>query len=179
MSNIPKPIMTSAKERFDSLSILYARAWKNFNDRRKIEFKLSYSLYTLFCFAIAGLVLYIDKLPGEYIIPIGIGFFGICLVLFHFLWCRKANKTNFLDRQIAIHYEKIMQEISESKFQKGILSLIDENYMHKKKQESKEESKEELKYPSILKNWSMMIQLLISVCLFSVLLLLAYIQFKT
>jgi hypothetical protein len=195
------------KERFDSLSILYARAWENFNDRRKIEFKISFSLYTLFSFAIAGLVINADILTDNIIIPIGIGVFGFFLVLFHIRWCRKANQANFLDRQIAFHYERIMQEISESFFQEDILSLMKKNFMHKMEEENnpntnsrtyvvykklinwftqifkrtKNEAKckKELKCPSLSKNWSIMVQILISVCLYLVLLVLAVIiQFK-
>jgi hypothetical protein len=142
------------KERIDTISIMYSQAWENFNRRRDFEIKLSFGLYTILCLSIAGLIVYGDYLKITPTFLIGVIFFGFVLVFLHGYWCFKANRVNHLDRKIAVHFERIMQDLSNSEYPENLLELIAANTLSNNKT------------PSLLRNWSHLIQIFVSFFLY-------------
>jgi len=157
--------MTTDKEKFDSISVLYKQSWDNYNERRKYESKFSFGIYTVYAFSIAGILTQLKKETINCNFIWGVIILGGILFLIHLLWLTGANKANFVDRKIAIHFEQIMQKLSNSEFtdefrnQFLLKTVLSKN-----------------KIPSILKNWSFLSQILISFCLYFALILAAVIS---
>ena len=104
------------KERFDSISILYIQAWDNFNERRRYEIKISYSVYTVYALAIAGLFMTVKEKYLNDTFIWGTGIVGGVLILIHLMWLISITRANYIDRKIAIHYEEFLQTIANCCF---------------------------------------------------------------
>jgi hypothetical protein len=107
------------KNRFDALSILWKGAWDNFHQRRNYEWKFCVSIWTAFSIFIASIISGKLVFKSIYIL-LWLIFYGGIITLFHFWFISGIQRAHKLDRNIAIHYEKIMQYISNSSFSKEL-----------------------------------------------------------
>jgi amino acid transporter len=114
------------KNRFDSLSSLWEGAWDQFNKRREYEFKYTIAVWTVFASFIALVITgSLLQAPGNIFVIIGAAVcFGL-ISFFHIIWIKGLGERNRRDRKIAIHYEGIMQELSDSKFPDELQKDVD------------------------------------------------------
>ena len=111
----------SEKNRFDALSILWKGAWDNFNHRRNYEWKYCISVWTAFSVFIASIISGKLIFKSIYIL-LGIIFIGGIITILHIFFISGLQKRNKSDRDIAIHYERIMQYLSNSQFSEKLES---------------------------------------------------------
>lgn len=122
---------------------------------------------TAYAISITGVLIY---LKSE---TINIGFLwsviiiGAALLVMHIKWLIGANKANFIDRKISIHYERILQKVTKSNFSKDFF----EKYL-KNTNLAKE------KIPTFFNNWSYLVQVIISIILYLALIISTAIMIK-
>lgn len=109
---------TETKNKFDALAVLWKGAWDQFNERRRYEFQISVAIWTaLTAFVAIVITKYeISKYPIN-----AWGVFGSFIALsllnyINFRWVKGLRERNDLDKSIALHYERKMQELSNSGF---------------------------------------------------------------
>lgn len=104
------------KRRFDALSILWQRAWNNFHQRRTYQWKACLAVWMTFASFIGiNISGRITTKYSIYILFITI-IIGLIIMVFHKWFLYAIARGNNIDRVIAIHYERIMQYISNSQF---------------------------------------------------------------
>jgi hypothetical protein len=113
------------KNQFDSLYLLWKGAWDQFNARRVYEFKTCIAVWTAFASFIA-LVLTGRLLQfGDSIYVILGTVICACLItISHIFWINGLGRANRLDRLIAIHYERMLQNLTDSKFDKELENTL-------------------------------------------------------
>jgi hypothetical protein len=105
------------KKLFDALSTMWSGAWKQFNERRNYEWKLSLGVWTA-CASFIGLVItgrispHLEGWP----IAAALAFLGLLLVLVHCYFLCGLDHACHNDMDIAKHYELKMQSLSQSPF---------------------------------------------------------------
>ena len=156
-----KLMSADQKKRFEAMLPLCERAWAQFNERRRYEFKVSLSFWTAIALAVAGSV----KLENFPDIPGGIYTLfaaSVFIVVCHSFWCwgiRTASKT---DQEIAYFYERELQSAVTVEFDEKLKKRI-----------------ERIKNRCcVLKSWSYVFQVSITVCLLASLILVNWGRFK-
>jgi hypothetical protein len=157
------------KNRFDSISVMYKQAWNNFNERRKYESKISFGVYTVYAFTIAGIFIQMEKdtIKGDIFLP-GIIVIGLLVLILHGLYLKGASKANFIDRKIAVHFEKHMQKLTATEFDNDFKT----NFISKT-------NLSESKIPFFLCTWDPRVSLLISFILYLSLILTTWVSSKS
>jgi hypothetical protein len=127
-----RPRMDDKKERFDAIAELWKNAWRILADRRTVEWRVSFTLWTALgsCIALiaTGKISPITRCAGYTVSPIAV--VGIVLsVLFglHFLWLCELNKRHSLDRDMAFHYEDRLRELCNAPLPDKLKKSIDKN----------------------------------------------------
>lgn len=114
---------TNTKNRFDSIALLWKGAWDNFNNRRVYEWKICLAIWTVFAIFIGS------NISGDYKIfdikiIVGIILIGGLITIIHARWIFGLGRANRVDREIAIHYERILQKLSNSEFSEKLEKRI-------------------------------------------------------
>lgn len=109
------------KKLFDALFELYQNAWKQFNERRTYEFKISLTFWAALAAAIAG-SLRLQNLPGSRFTLIMVSLFAFAL---HWVWCRGIGEAQRAERKMAFFYERKLQEIADVEFDKDLRKFLD------------------------------------------------------
>ena len=103
------------RNRFQSLFDLCELSWRQFNERRTWEFKISVTIWTALALAIAGSVS-VEEAPG---IPGGrvtLSIGATLILALHLIWCVGLARAQDADRRIAIFYERELQRLAERSF---------------------------------------------------------------
>lgn len=111
------------KNRFDSLASLWKGAWEQFNERRKYEFQISIAVWTALGSFTALILTSKDVKFSEsvsYCSAVGL----IAILGIYANWRNYLAKANRKDFAIAIHYERLLQEISNSQFDESLKSKL-------------------------------------------------------
>lgn len=119
------------KNRFESLAILWKGAWDQFNERRKYEFQISLAIWTALA-SFTGFILTSKEIAFDETVlySAGGGFMAIFLV--YFFWRHNLSIANQKDKEIAFHYERILQSMSDSEFSPTLKSYLASNKWVKK-----------------------------------------------
>lgn len=111
------------RRRFESLFSAYDLAWRQFNERRDTEFKMSLTIWTALALATAG-SFSIHELPAVPNIQWIILAAGVILVGLHALWCWGLGRAQRADRAVALCYEQALKSLARMEFDdytRGIL----------------------------------------------------------
>jgi membrane protein implicated in regulation of membrane protease activity len=141
------------RRRFESIFQLYELAWKQFNERRNYEFKVTLTLWTALAAAIAGsmTLAVFPPVPFGRLLLAAIAIFSFAL---HALWCRGLGRAQNGERFVAFSYEPELQKIAGAGFDQRTKSHL-----------------AELKGTmGLLKNWTFVFQLGVTFLLVAVLL---------
>lgn len=108
---------TETKNQFDAINELCKGAWEQFNERRRFEFKVCIAVWTaLSAFIALILTGRLIESSNSIFVIIGTSICVILITVFHSIWIRGLGKANSLDRNIAIHYERFLQKITNTNF---------------------------------------------------------------
>jgi hypothetical protein len=118
---MPDKITEDQKRLFDALFELYQTAWKQFNERRAYEFKISLTFWAALAAAIAG-SLRLKNLPGSRFTLILVSLFVFAL---HWIWCRGIGEAQRAERKIAFFYERELQKIAGVEFDEDLSKFLD------------------------------------------------------
>jgi hypothetical protein len=112
------------RNRFESIFQLYSHSWQQFNVRRTYEWKISISLWTALGLAIVGVVNAesIPEISGGMYILFSILLFVIMLQL---IFIKGIARNHGYDRKIALHYQKFLHEISQTKFEEPLERVLE------------------------------------------------------
>jgi hypothetical protein len=116
-----------AKWRCDTIYQLCKDSWELVRVRHSYAWRAAFSLWTAFGAFIAIALTHEEiftrlNLPVTLIIVILI---GGALCILHWRWLKGLGAANAIDREIAIHYEKILRELSGSEFPENLQNKID------------------------------------------------------
>lgn len=103
------------RNQFESLATLWKGAWEQFNERRKYEFQILISIWTALA-SFTALILSSEKVsfPKEVFIWSRNGLAAIFIVyVYGRVYLEKTNRKDF---KIALHYERMLQKLSNSEF---------------------------------------------------------------
>lgn len=115
----------AAKRRFDAILELLNGCWQKTADRRTYEWRITLTLWTGFAMLI-GVLLTSDIGTASPAVSVGVFIIGFLIVCAHglFLWGVAVMQT--ADRKMALHYEKILQNLSEAAFDEGLREALDQ-----------------------------------------------------
>lgn len=136
--------------RFDGIVELWKRSWQSIIERRDYEWRVAFTLWAAFA-ALIGLML-TNRLPGTmWGIFIAAFLIGLFLCILHALYLDGVGKRHFIDREIAFHYERILQALTNSTFDAELESRLE---------------KVRDKQKTLLGDWSRKVQISVTVVLF-------------
>lgn len=103
------------KRHYDSLATLWKGGWDQFNERRKYEWKVCIAIWTAYAafvaLVITGRITTIDDS-----VLVGTITCAALIIVLHAIWIHGLGQANRLDRKIAIHYERKMQDLVSHPF---------------------------------------------------------------
>ncbi len=141
---------TNSKNKFDALATLWKGAWENFNVRRQYEFKFTFALWTAFA-AFISIIITSESETINHNYLIGTIIIGGLISLLHLWFIVGIGRAHNLDREIAIHYERKMQLLSDSEFPQELKTKITQSHKRMGK---------------LLRNWSHFTQAIITILLY-------------
>lgn len=114
---------TDEKARFDAIALLYQRAWEQFNDRRRYEFKVTLTYWTALALAVAGSIKIksFPSIPGRQWALICYAVLAIGLHLFWVYGIWRAQGTN---QQIALFYQTPLLKLADVEFDEKMKEWI-------------------------------------------------------
>lgn len=113
-----------SKKLFDATFELYSHSWKQFNERRNYEFKISLTLWAALAAAIAG-SLRLTTLP---MIPGGrftLSLVAVFAVSLHTIWCFGVGRAQRAERDIAFFYERKLQKLIQAEFDEKLNASLE------------------------------------------------------
>ncbi len=115
------------KRRFDAIIELHNSAWRRVTERRTYEWRVAFTLWTAFAAFIAIVVTRMELINQHsvYTVLIGLGGIGVALCIIHGRWLRGLGEAVDDDRNMAIHYERILQGLSNSEFDTEFRNYLD------------------------------------------------------
>ena len=115
----------NTKRRFDGIVELYTRCWQNLYERRTYEWRVAFTLWTAFAVFLAVVLTKSLSAPKEIVFWVSF-VMGLILCCIHGVWLHGLGKRNTLDREMAIHYEKLLRGLSNSNFSRELKTRLDE-----------------------------------------------------
>lgn len=118
----------AAKRRFDAVFQLYQGCWQRIAERRSYEWKITLTLWTAFALLIGVLLTGEIVTAGRARWAVTIGVFGIgsLVVLAHGCYLWGVGLRHTADREMAFHYERILQELSDACLGDGVQDSSEE-----------------------------------------------------
>ncbi len=112
------------KVQFDAIADLYKRAWEQFNERRRHEFRVALAYWAALAGASAGSVQLatLPDIPGGRFSLVA---FSITTVLLYVFWLYGVWRAHGTDQGIAIYYQKKMQALAGAEFDTDMQKFID------------------------------------------------------
>lgn len=110
----------NSKRRFDAILELYKQCWHRVTERRVYEWRATFAVWAAFA-AFAGIVLTNQStqfLPRDWPIVLVLSLVGLALCGIHFFWLQGLGRRHAQDRKEAFFYLAILQELSQSTFQR-------------------------------------------------------------
>ena len=145
----------------DTIYQLCKDSWERVSERRHYEWRAAFTLWTAFGAFIAIALTHTEIFTRSNLLAtlVGVIIVGGILCVLHWRWLKGLGEATALDREIAIHYEKILRDLSDSKFPKNLQDKID---------------KQKKKLETFWGDWSRSKQLLVTValCVISILVVL-------
>ena len=105
------------KRRFDAVMQLHNSSWKRVTERRHYEWRIAFTLWTAFAAFIAIVVTRALQIPTGHLFW-GVIALGLVLCIIHGFWLKGLGKAIDTDREMAVHYVKILRNLSNSNFDK-------------------------------------------------------------
>lgn len=102
------------KSRFDAILELNKQCWARMEQRRTYEWRVAFAIWGV----IVGLIglLFSSSLDDKWGVFVGILGLGILISILHLFWLRELTIAMGSDRNMAIHYGGMLQEITKSQF---------------------------------------------------------------
>ncbi len=98
------------KRKFESLFQLYDLAWRQFNERRNHEFKVTLIYWTALAAAIAGSMT-LAELPPILGGRILLGAIALFAVILHILWCAGLYNAQYGEKLTALSYQQALLKL--------------------------------------------------------------------
>lgn len=117
---------TETKSRFDAIAALWKGAWEQFNERRKFEFQISLAVWTALA-SFTALVISNEKVTFEKDVRTGTIICIVLICIIYVIWTLGLTRSNAYDKKIAIHYAKILRQLSSSQFDAELENLLKKN----------------------------------------------------
>ena len=144
----------NTKRRFDAVAKLSYRAWENLHKRRAYEWRVAFTLWTAFALFL-GILLTGQLSASKGLLFSGCFVMGLIMCLIHAYWLNGLGISETFDREMAIHFESLLQQMSNSEFNDDLQARLDKR-------------RKELARPL---DWSRRPQLAVSVVLYIAILL--------
>ena len=103
-----------AKRRFDAVAVLWKGCWDRIKERRTYEWKTTLTLWTALALLVGALLT--NALPAGAMLSAGVGVLGALVVAAHWVYLAGLGKRHADDREMAIHYERILRNLTGSDF---------------------------------------------------------------
>ena len=115
----------NTKRRFDGIVELWKLPWQSISERRSYEWRVTLTVWTAF----AGFIVVVltEKLTApKCVVCLGASLIGLAICILHVLYLKGLGERHDVDRQTAIHYEKILRELSQSSFDNDFERRLEE-----------------------------------------------------
>jgi len=104
------------KQLTDVLQFLQSHAFNSFNERRKQEWKLSFSLWGALVILL-GFLLKGDVAPLETAMQIGLTFATVTVIVLHGIWMKGVGRRNRADIHSCYFWEKTIRDTLDVKYE--------------------------------------------------------------
>ena len=108
----------NAKRRFDAVAVLWKGCWDRIQERRTYEWKTTLTLWTALALLVGALLT--NALPAGCVLSVGVGILGFLVVGAHWVYLGGLGKRHADDRDMAIHYERILRDLTGSDFDQAL-----------------------------------------------------------
>ena len=117
------------RRRFESLETLRQAAYCSFNDRRVYEWKLNLAIWTTLAVLLAGLVQPSKEgatfpLRGT-VAWVSVAILGTFVVILHAYWSEGAARANAIDKGVALHNARAMQQMLALPYEGDLKEMIE------------------------------------------------------
>ena len=111
----------NTKRRCDAIMEVHKGCWERISERRTYEWRAAYTLWA----AVGAFIAIVMTQTGLFkqsdvpvsIFLLGVVFIGVIFCLIHGFWLKGLGKAHDTDREMAIHYAKILRNLSNSNFE--------------------------------------------------------------